>query len=164
MSNLDSIRIAVQEAATLIGKRMTRIEDDWIPIAFAGSGQMLHMLDIPPDLLGSEAGKNLLCDEILPRFIKTTKADSYALVVSGWATDYKLGDLPGHLPEEYDRSEWLFLTLADLHSVELWQAEIKRPEGASRPQLGEWEQIDADLTTGRFFDPQINALRGSEEK
>src|SRR4029450_11573766 len=148
MSNLDSIRIAVQEAATLIGKRMTRIEDDWIPIAFAGSGQMLHMLDIPPDLLGSEAGKNLLCDEILPRFIKTTKADSYALVVSGWATDYKLGDLPGHLPEEDERPER--------------QASV--PARPAPPQAGELVPIDAGLTTGRFFDPQINALRGSEEK
>jgi hypothetical protein len=135
-----------------LGENFTKPDDDWAAVLFLETPTGTQIVAVDPAYLASEEAKERFALEVLPSFISEQRAYRVGMVVSAWFTSYELPagmnmELPPTL-QTPGRKEVVSVQVADLAHQELWWAQINRSSTAP-PQLGEWEQLEADLM-GRF--------------
>jgi hypothetical protein len=158
------IRFGAEET----GKMFTDREEDWDPMIIGSDASgKVTVVGLDPTFLSSEAGKQMLADEVLPELIRKQSFVALGMVISAWMRVYEKGEYkewPGALPpvrpsQDAKRIEILIVSGVDRYGDELYTAKIVRhPQGP--PTLEPWVRLGGDGgATGRMIEPLRSALR-----
>ena len=171
LTDMDAHLAQVQQRTWGLAQQFTEPTEDFSPIMELVTETKVFVVEFPPQLLGSEEGKNYLVDQLMVPLIHKIGAQFLSLVTSAWSVKLEKGQAEregGVRPaSEYEnRTENCLITeLSRLRGV-MSSAPIWRTDFAP-PTLGPWETLfdtgesDAPVMDGRFYTPLMEALRDS---
>jgi hypothetical protein len=144
---------------------------DWVPTALVDTPSGRRIVQFDPDFMASAELRELFYRGLLPNQLIQMKARGVAFLVSVW-----LRIMPAVTPEQLEaaatelrkisatgirnspeRVDSLYLHVVTPEAERVLYSRVTRPARSS-PVLGEWEQCDTPMMTGRIAEGIRSAL------
>jgi hypothetical protein len=164
VDTIDDLAEMMRDSVENVQAQFDDPEDDWVPVMslVPQEGQNV-MLALDGRWLKNDSTKRRLVKNVMTPAVSGVGAKLVATVFSAYHVEVPKGMPVEEMirpSEAEERDEVVMLTVMDSFNVKTWMAIVRRTAD-SPPELGNWEEIPANSTSGLFIEEIQEALRDS---